>query len=65
MPLRSDRVSEMTRNASVVLYILALTGTIVSVDFLFFRHHFWLRLIANIGIVMVFGAFYLRFAKSL
>ena len=48
-----------------MLYILALTGTIVSVDFLFFRHHFWLRLIANIGIVMVFGAFYLRFAKSL
>ena len=65
MPLRSDRVSEMTRNASVVLYILALTGVIVGVDFLFFRHHFWLRLIVNIGIVMVFAAFYLRFAKSL
>ena len=29
----------------------------VSVDILFFRHHFTERLIANVGIVLVFAAF--------
>jgi hypothetical protein len=28
-----------------------------------FRHHFWARLAANIGIVLVFAAFYLRFIR--
>ena len=32
-----------------------------TVDFVFFRNRFWERLIVNIGIVLVFGAFYLRF----
>jgi len=30
---------------------------------LFFRHQFWERLIANVGIVLVFAAFYFRFLK--
>jgi hypothetical protein len=34
---------------------------IVGVDVAFFRDRFWARLIANIGIVPVFAAFYLRF----
>ena len=49
---------------SVVLYILLLIAVVVSVDLLFFRHQFWERLIANIGIVLVFAAFYLRFLKK-
>ena len=49
----------------MVLYVLVLVAAIVSVDILFFRHHFWERLIANIGIVLVFAAFYLRFLKNL
>jgi type IV secretory pathway VirB2 component (pilin) len=48
---------------SVVLYIAVLIAVVVSVDFLFFRHRFWERLIVNIGIVLVFAAFYLRFLK--
>ncbi len=47
----------------VVPYVLALIAVVVSVDILFFRHQFWARLIVNIGIVMVFAAFYLRFLK--
>jgi len=35
--------------------------TIVAVDVLFFRHRFGERLLANIGIVLVFIAFYFRF----
>jgi uncharacterized membrane protein len=48
----------------VVLFIVAMITVIVSVDFLFFRHRFWERLMVNIGIVLVFAAFYLRFLKK-
>ncbi len=51
------------RPAVVVLYVLALVTVVVGVDVLFFRHRFGERLIANVGIVLVFGAFYLRFLK--
>lgn len=54
----------MTRNLSVVLYVVVLIGVIVSVDLLFFRNRFWERLLVNIGIVLVFSAFYLRFLKN-
>ena len=57
------KMSEI-KNISVGLYIVVLIATIVSVDLLFFRHHFWERLIANIGIVLVFAAFYFRFLKK-
>jgi len=51
------------RQAVVVLYVLALVAVVVGVDVLFFRHHFWERLIVNVGIVLVFTAFYWRFLK--
>jgi len=54
----------MTRNTSALLYIVVLIAVIVSADLLFFRNHFWERLIVNIGIVLVFAAFYLRFLKK-
>jgi len=54
----------MTKNMSVVLYIVVLIAAVVSVDLLFFRHQFWERLIVNIGIVLVFAAFYLRFLNN-
>jgi hypothetical protein len=46
-----------------VLYVLALVAVVVGADVLFFRHHFWERLMANVGIVAVFVAFYMRFLK--
>jgi uncharacterized membrane protein len=55
---------EMPRNIYVVLYILVLIAVVVSVDLLFFKNRFWERLIVNIGIVLVFAAFYLRFLKN-
>ena len=51
----------MPTNTYVVLYILILIAVIVSVDLLFFKNQFWERLMVNIGIVLVFVAFYLRF----
>lgn len=53
----------MERQTVVVLYVLALAAVVVGVDVLFYRHRFWERLIANVGIVLVFAAFYLRFLK--
>jgi len=54
----------MTRNMAVVLYIVALIAVVVSVDMLFFKNRFWERLMVNIGIVLVFSAFGLRFLKN-
>jgi hypothetical protein len=53
----------MGRQATVVLYVLALVAVVVGVDVLFFRNRFWERLMVNVGIVLVFGAFYVRFLK--
>jgi len=54
----------MVRNMSVVLYIVVLIAVVVGVDLLFFKNRLWERLIVNIGIVLVFAAFYLRFFKN-
>ncbi len=53
----------MGRQAAVVVCVLAMVAVIVGVDVLFFRNHFWPRLMSNVGIVLVFGAFYLRYLK--
>jgi hypothetical protein len=51
------------RKAAVALYLLAMVAVVVGADVLFFRHQVWERLIANVGIVLVFVAFYFRFLK--
>lgn len=53
----------MDRRITVALYVVAMAGVIVGVDLIFFRNRFWERLIVNIGIVLVFAAFYLRFMR--
>ena len=55
----------MGRPAAIALFLLTLVAVVVGVDVLFFRHHFWERLTANAGIVLVFAAFYLRFRHAL
>ncbi len=54
----------MTKTMLVVLYVAVLIAVVVGIDFLFFRSRFWVRLMANIGVVLVFAAFYLRFLKN-
>jgi hypothetical protein len=49
---------------SVVLYTVVMIAVVVSVDLLFFKNRFWERLTVNIGIILVFAAFYLRFLKN-
>jgi hypothetical protein len=58
-----NRGLEMGRQAVPVLYLVAMASVIVAMDIVFFRHRIWERLMANIGIVLLFAAFYLRFLR--
>jgi len=53
----------MTKQPWLLLYVLLMIIVIVGVDLLFFKDRFWARLLANMGIVLVFAAFYLRYLK--
>ena len=53
----------MGRQLAVALYVVAMVAVIVGVDFALFRNRFWERLTANISVVLVFAAFYLRFLR--
>jgi len=55
--------TEMGRQVAIVLYVLAMVAIIVGVDFAFLRNRFLARLTVNIGIVLVFVVFYLRFLR--
>jgi hypothetical protein len=46
---------------TTALYVVAMAAVVVGVDVLFFRGHVWERLAVNVGIVLVFGAFFFRF----
>lgn len=48
---------------AIVVYVVAMAAVIVGVDFAFFRNRLFERLTVNIGIVLVFVAFYLRFLR--
>ena len=54
----------MTRQMVSVIYVLIMAAIIVGVDVAFFKGRFWERLIVNIGIVLVFAAFYWRFFRT-
>jgi hypothetical protein len=41
--------------------VVAMAAVIVGLDLAFFINRFWERLMVNVGIVLVFAAFYLRF----
>jgi hypothetical protein len=43
--------------------LVVMAAIIFGVDFAFFRNRFWERLGMNIGLVLVFAAFYWRFLK--
>jgi len=53
----------MESQTTTALYVVLMAAVIVAIDFLFFKNRFWERLMVNVGIVLVFGAFYFRFLK--
>lgn len=54
----------MGKSATIILYAALMVAVIVALDIMFFRGRFWERLAVNIGIVLVFGAFYFRFFRG-
>jgi hypothetical protein len=53
----------MGTQAVIVVYVVATAALVVGVDFAFLRGLFWQRLLVNLAIVLVFGAFYLVFIR--
>jgi hypothetical protein len=52
-------------NIPAVIGLVLMIAVIVSVDLLFLRNQFWIRLIVNIGIVLVFIALYFAVLRKL
>jgi hypothetical protein len=48
---------------AIALYVASMAAVIIAIDVLFFRDRAWERLTVNLGIVLVFIAFYFRFFK--
>ncbi len=55
--------TEMRSHTTTALYVILMAAVIVAIDVLFFKNRFWERLTVNVGIVLVFAAFYFRFLK--
>jgi len=53
----------MRGQAATALYVAVMAVVIAAVDVLFFKNRFWERLAVNVGLVLVFAAFYFRFVK--
>jgi len=53
----------MGKHTTTALYVVVMAAVIVAIDVLFFKNWFWERLTVNVGIVLVFAAFYFRFLK--
>ena len=51
----------MRSPAVTTVFVGSMAVVIVAVDLLFFKNRFWERLAVNVGIVLVFVAFYFRF----
>ena len=47
----------------LIAYVASMIVVIVGLDATLFKHHFWERLAVNVGIVLVFAAFYFRFFR--
>ena len=46
-----------------IIFFIAISATILTVDLLFFRHHTMQRLIANVAIVLVYATIYFIYSK--
>ncbi|MGH7582778.1 MAG: hypothetical protein ACREL5_06090 [Gemmatimonadales bacterium] len=53
----------MASKPIATLYLVVMIAVIVATDVLFFRNRFWERLAVNVGIVLIFAAFYFRYLK--
>ena len=69
MPLSPKHIlwkenDKMGKKVQIGLYVLTMVATVVILDLLFFRYRSGERLIANIGIVVVYVVFYLALLRN-
>jgi hypothetical protein len=57
-------VIDVPRSIYPVLYVVLMVVLVVGVDLLFLRDQSWLRLVVNVGIVLVFVVFYLTVLRN-
>jgi hypothetical protein len=60
---RSRKGTEVRSQIATALDVVLMAAMIVAIDLLFFKNRFWQRLTVNLGIVLIFAAFYFRFLK--
>ena len=53
------------RPLAIAFDLAAMIAVIVGMDIAFFRNRVWERLMANIGVVLIFAAFSFRFREIL
>lgn len=54
----------MTHTVFVVVYLIVMGALIITVDVLFLRDYFWIRLATNVLVVAVFAILYLTLFKD-
>ena len=54
----------MRSQTTIALYLLAMVAVIVALDVLLLRNRFWPRLAVNVGIVLIFAAFYFELLRK-
>ncbi len=52
-----------TSRTTVVFTVILMVVVIVGLDVLLLRHHFWLRLLSNVGIVGLVGVSYVTVVR--
>ena len=62
--MRHIEETRMRSQATIALYLLVMVAVIVAVDVLLLQNRFWLRLAVNVGIVLIFTAFYFTLLKK-
>ena len=53
----------MKSHIAAALYVILMAAVIAVTDLMFFTGRLWARLIANVGIVLIFAGFYFRFLR--
>lgn len=53
----------MDKNIAAILLVVLMVVLIIVLDIVLFRHHLLARLLSNVGLVLLFIAFYLRFIR--
>ena len=55
--------TKVPKTTAQIIYVLLMISTVVVIDIAFFKNHTAERLAANIGVILLYVAFYYRYFK--